>query len=205
MNPNLNSDGDYLWDKTGEPDPEIQQLEEILGALRYQPRPLEIPAGLHVGRERSFFRSHTASLAIAATVAMLLLGLGLWLGLQRLQRSPQQIAKSPDSPRVKPESSPDEKQKLPVAVSSPAPEQKQIAVAPRHRVNPALLARSSKRDRSAVVKEPQLTVKQQQEAQAAKDQLMLALRVASTKLSLAQKKAQSTNPRDLIHNQHKIG
>ena len=34
----MNNDGDYLWDKTGEPDPEIQQLEEILGTLRYQPR-----------------------------------------------------------------------------------------------------------------------------------------------------------------------
>ena len=53
MNSNLNSDADYLWDKTGEPDPEVKQLEEILGTQRYQPRPLEIPAGLHVGRERS--------------------------------------------------------------------------------------------------------------------------------------------------------
>ena len=26
---------DYLWDKTGQPDPEIQKLEEILGTLRY--------------------------------------------------------------------------------------------------------------------------------------------------------------------------
>ena len=34
---------DYLWDKTGEPDPQIQQLEEILGTLRYQPRPLPLP------------------------------------------------------------------------------------------------------------------------------------------------------------------
>ena len=24
---------DYLWDKSGEPDPQIQQLEEILGTL----------------------------------------------------------------------------------------------------------------------------------------------------------------------------
>ena len=31
---------DYLWDRTGEPDPEIQQLEEVLGTLRYQPRAL---------------------------------------------------------------------------------------------------------------------------------------------------------------------
>src|SRR6185503_2724173 len=125
MNPKLNSDADYLWDKTGEPDPEIQQLEEILGTLRYQPRPLEIPAGPHVGREPGFFRSHAAPLAIAATVAMLLLGLGLWLGLQCLQRNPQQIVKSPDTPQVQPVSSPDERQNSALAVS-PEPEQKRI-------------------------------------------------------------------------------
>src|SRR5678816_993909 len=122
MNSNLNSDPDYLWDKTGEPDPEIQQLEEILGTLRYQPRPLEIPAGLYVGRERSFFRGYRAPLAIAATVAVLLLGLGLWLGLQRVERSPQQVAKSSETPQAKPMISPDEKQNPPVAVSSPQPE-----------------------------------------------------------------------------------
>jgi hypothetical protein len=207
MKPNVN-DADYLWDKTGEPDPEIQQLEEILGTLRYQPRPLEIPAGLHVGRERSFFRglrNHAAPLAIAATLAMLLLGLGLWLGLQRLQRSPQQVVKSPDTPQVRPESPPNEKQKPAVAVSSPAPEQKRIEESPRHRVNPFLFARNSKRARNTVVKDQQLILKQQQEAQAAKDQLMLALRMTSAKLNLAQKKAQGTNAPDLIHNQHKIG
>ena len=42
---------DYLWDRTGEPDPEIQQLEEILGTLRYQPQPLAIPAHLQVRPE----------------------------------------------------------------------------------------------------------------------------------------------------------
>lgn len=208
MNSKLNSDADYLWDKTGEPDPEVQQLEEILGTLRYQPRPLEIPAGLHIARRRSFFRgvrSYAAPLAIAAMVAMLLLGLGLWLGLQRLQRSPQQVATGPDTPKVRPVSSPDEKQNTPVAVSSPEPEQKRIAQSPRRRVNPSLLAQNPKRDRNTVIKDQQLTLKQQQEAQTAKDQLMLALRVTSAKLNLAQKKAQSTNAPDLIHNQHKIG
>ena len=205
MNSKLNSDADYLWDKTGEPDPEIQQLEEILGTLRYQPRPLEIPAGLHIGRDRSFFRSHAAPLAIAATVAMLLLGLGLWLGLQRLQRSPQQIVKSPDTPQVRPESPPNEKQNSAVAASTPAPEQKRIEESPRRHVNPSLLARNPKRDRNTAVKDQQLMLKEQQEARAAKDQLMLALRVTSLKLNLAQRKAQSTNAPDLIHNQHKIG
>ena len=27
---------DYLWDRSGEPDPEVQHLEEILGALRHR-------------------------------------------------------------------------------------------------------------------------------------------------------------------------
>jgi len=67
------------------------------------------------------------------------------------------------------------------------------------------VARNSRRDRNTVIKNQQLSLKQQQEAQAAKDQLMLALRVTSAKLSLAQKKAQNTNVPDLIHNQHKIG
>jgi type III restriction enzyme len=54
---------DYLWDKSGEPDPQIQQLEEILGTLRYQPRPLNLPRR----------RNYLALLAIAATVVMALL------------------------------------------------------------------------------------------------------------------------------------
>src|SRR5258706_1816140 len=205
MNSNLNSDADYLWDKTGEPDPEIQQLEEILGTLRYQPRPLEIPAGLHIDRRRSFLRSHAAPLAIAATVAMLLLGLGLWLGLQRLQRSPQPVVKGPDTPQVRPVSSPSENQNAPMAASSPQPEQKRIEESPRQRVNPSLLVRNSKRDRNTAAKDQQLTANHQQKAHAAEDQLMIALRLTSAKLSLAQRKAQSTNPPDLIHNQHKIG
>jgi len=40
------------------------------------------------------------------------------------------------------------------------------------------------------------------EAKAAKDQLILALRVASSKLNQAQKKTQGNNE---IHNQHKTG
>ena len=31
--------GDYLWDRTGWPDPEIVRLERVLGTLRYQPGP----------------------------------------------------------------------------------------------------------------------------------------------------------------------
>ena len=194
---------DYLWDRTGEPDPEIQRLEEILGTLRYQPRPLEIPAGMQVGRERSFFRSSAPRLAIAATIVLLLLGLGVWLGLQRWQRrQPLEIVKTGGAVKPNQTPSPNENRNQSIAVASPEPEQKRIEPR-RHRVNPSLLAGNS--NRNAAVKKPQLTAQQLQAAETAKDQLMLALRVASAKLNFAQKKTQDLNQRGPVHNQHKIG
>jgi hypothetical protein len=209
----MNIDSDYLWDKTGEPDPEIQQLEEILGSLRYQPQPLKIPAGLQVGRERSFFRGFAPRLAVAATIAMLLLGLGLWLGLQRLQRShPAEIVKTTDTPAVianrAVEAPPKQDQNSNLAISS-ATDQKRINEPRRDRVNQSLLAgntnRARREDRSERVKNQQLALKKLQEAEAAKDQLMLAFRVASAKLNFAQRKTQDLNQREPAHNQHKIG
>ena len=195
---------DYLWDRTGEPDPEIKQLEEVLGTLRYQPRPLRIPAGLQVGRERSFFRRSAPRLAIAATIALLLLGLGVWLGLQRLQRrQPPEIVKTQGAPKPNQAPAPNENRKPAFAYSAPQPEQKPIDEPRRHRVNPSLLAVNS--NRSAAVKKPQLTAQKLQEAETAKDQLMLALRVASAKLNFAQRKTQDLNQREPVHNQHRIG
>ena len=196
--------GDYLWDKTGEPDPEIQELEEILGALRYQPRGLEIPANVQVGRPRNFFRGHAPSLAIAATIAMLLFGLGLWLGLQRWQRNqPVQLAQRPGAEATKPgESVPVSAHDANVSsIPEPAP-----AVSPSHnpRSKPQLAA-NNKRARSVRVNDQQLAIARRQEAEAAKDQLMLAFRLVSAKLNFAQKKAQELNQREPIHNQHKIG
>jgi hypothetical protein len=198
-----------LWDKTGEPDPEIQQLEEILGALRYQPRPLRIPEEIQIRRTRGFFRDLGPRLAIAATIAMLLVGLGLWFALQRLQRrqsgQPTEIARQ--APAVTSNPTPaamparDDNQKL--AVSSSGSDQKLIDVPRRHRVDQSTLARNANRLRDEAVENTQ--VANAREGAAAKDQLMLALRVASAKWTFAQKKTQSTNPRDLIHNQHKIG
>src|SRR5712675_1564303 len=80
-------DDNYLWDRSGEPDPEIQKLEEILGTLRYQPRGLEIPPNLQVGRRRNFFRP----LTIAAAIAFVVIVLGLWFSFNRRQ-APASVA-----------------------------------------------------------------------------------------------------------------
>jgi hypothetical protein len=204
----MNNNGDYLWDRTGEPDPEIQQLEEVLGTLRYQPRPLEIPAGSKVRRNGDFFRHFGSRLAIAATIAIVLLGLGLWFGLQRLQRAqPQTVAKYQNTPGpgVNPASTsvpPNEKQNQ--VVKLPDSDQRPGDKSRRHRVDSAQLAARNE-TRKEAVRNPQLAVNELQEGKAAKDQLMLALRVASAKLSFAQRKTQNTNPRDPVQNQPKIG
>jgi hypothetical protein len=208
--------GDYLWDRTGEPDPEIQQLEEVLGTLRHQPRPLEIPAHVApVDRRLSFsgFGSSLASRwAIAAALAVIVLGLGLWVGLKRRT--------SPESAKVgpAPATSPGTTQVIaPVAVAPNTASKNAVTVAVDHgdkprlrKVNPRLVnqgvvAANTNRNRRPTMKNSELAASELKEAEAAKQQLMLALRVASSKLNFAQRKTQGTNPENQIHNQHKIG
>ena len=201
----MNSDGDYLWDKSGEPDPEIQQLEEILGTLGHQPRPLKIPAELQVDHQRNFFRDFGPRLAIAATIAMLLLGLGVWLGLRRLQRPGAQVAEAPKAaePGHSPTTAPALKEDTDPKLAISSPEREKSVELPRRQGNRAVVVRNSNRLRSQP-NSSQLAMSEQ-EGKAAKDQLMLALRLASLKLNVAQKKTQNINTRELIHNQHKIG
>lgn len=67
-------DDDYLWDKSGEPDPDVAKLEQTLGELKYRapasPRH-QMPVQLASRKPRRY-----------ATMAMLALaaGLALWLG-----------------------------------------------------------------------------------------------------------------------------
>ncbi|HKO42051.1 MAG TPA: hypothetical protein VJU84_02070 [Pyrinomonadaceae bacterium] len=179
---------DYLWDRSGQPDPEIQQLEEILGELRYLPRPLEIPADLKTGSNRSNFY------AIAAAVAMIALGLGAWLAVQR-QESP--VATGPQSP-------PAEVKTVTPEVSKPTPV---IAAADDTTATVGEINRrpARKPQRSRTARTPQLSSEEIAEAVAAKERLMMAMRLASSKLNYAQKKAQGSNPAQPVYHQHKIG
>ena len=197
----MNNNDDYLWDKTGEPDPEIQELEQVLGTLRYQPRSLDIPDRIAPTQKRVLFPRF---LAIAATIAIMLLGVGLWLSLHRRTTGGSQVADKPaptDGGRQSAVAAP--KTDNGAAVPSPriTPGDKPI----RHRVNHEVLSREFANNRRPRVKTPDLDANERNEALAAKEQLMLALRVASSKLSFAQRKAQEINSENLIHNQHKIG
>src|SRR5688572_7870412 len=112
---------DYLWDKSGEPDPQIQQLEEILGTLGYQPQQLQLPRR----------RNYLAFLAIAATVVMALLAAGLWTQIQSPDPSIPAIAIAiPKTPEIDPLTS----------VSTSTPERRKPRVA-RHDRREALAAK----------------------------------------------------------------
>ncbi len=63
---------DYLWDGTGEPDPEVERLEQMLSVYKYQPRPLELPA-----RPGTWFSPRLA--AAAALILMAVAGLLVFL------------------------------------------------------------------------------------------------------------------------------
>jgi hypothetical protein len=60
---------DYLWDKTGEADPEVERLEEMLGAFAHRPRPLELPAKVGA-RPRRFTLSRLAAAAALLLAAL---------------------------------------------------------------------------------------------------------------------------------------
>ncbi|HLL75124.1 MAG TPA: hypothetical protein VK421_07635 [Pyrinomonadaceae bacterium] len=77
---------DYLWDKTGEPDAETERLENLLGQLRFQPTPFDLPAEIPAREPRpaplprSVFTWPRLALAASLTLAMLA---GAWLMLRQ--------------------------------------------------------------------------------------------------------------------------
>jgi len=189
---------DYLWNRTGKADEEIEELEQLLGRLRYQPRPLQIPVGVNVVHRSWAVRG----LAIAATIAILLLGAGIWRSRQESRMI--QAANTPKS------STPDKSLTVAPAANAvrstvePAPIYTATARGenrPRH----ASVVASKKHAPVSNQSAPEATANEVAEAKAAKQQLMLALRVVSAKLTLAQKRTQSANPANQIQNQHKIG
>ena len=180
----------YLWDRAGEPDKELRQIEELLGQLRYQPRPLQIPNSVRVGRRR-----FAPALAIAAML-LIAVAIGLWLNLNhRSAKPPQQAGNSqPAQPNTPAPKNPGN-ESLTATVNNPPKPNK-----PERRKMVARSFTTNKHPRS-LIREPELTAQEL----AQKEQVVLALRMVSAKLSLAQRKTQGVPQTNIIRNQHKIG
>jgi hypothetical protein len=181
----------YLWDRTGEPDAEVQELEELLGSLRYQPRPLEIPATMNLRRKRTFI-----PLAVAAAVALLLIGAGLWVRFANSNASRIDQASHGSQPLAAPNPAPAAPRES-VATSSDLGIEKPIQPKPRrvYREFVALKPRRPIEPAAPVLSEAEL---------AQKEQVLIALRLVSAKLNFAQRKAQGLPQVNAIRN-HKIG
>ena len=189
---------DYLWDKTGEPDPDVQKLEEVLGVLRYQPNPLEIPQDLLA---RSPRRNHFPILAIAASVLLALIAAGVWLRVRTQGESQPAQASVAPAPSVEEKTPALERnspaERNPIAKRDDEENKNQRIEQVRKGGLPPL-RRNTKTSPSSLAK------REREEALAAKEQVMLALRLTSEKLSLVQKKTQSPSSNQ-IKNQHRVG
>jgi len=178
----------YLWDRTGKPDTDIQELEELLGTLRYRPRPLEIPATIKVRSNRRLF-----PIAIAAAIALLIIGAGLWVRFANSSaRTTIQAAGGSQSVPVPNQTAPPENS---IAISTPPNE----GIQRWNRTRKTVLARNVRRP--IHVATPALSPQELAE----KEQVLVALRLLSAKLNLIQRKSQGIPQVNAIRNQHKMG
>lgn len=181
----------YLWDRTGTPDAEVQELEELLGTLRYQPRPLQIPATIKVRSKRMVL-----PLAIAAAIALTMLAAALWIHFAKSQAGPVIQATKQDQPsapsRIETPVPSGDKQTVGTVVKQATP--------PRHpKTNPVLVA--TNKHSNVQIREAALTPQELAE----KEQVLVALRLLSAKLNLVQRKSQGLPQVNAIRNQHKMG
>jgi hypothetical protein len=123
-------------------------------------------------------RNYLSLAAIAATLLVALLAGGLWIKSRKQQTPQQEIVKSVPSVVKEKESTP-----------------------PSVVLTNTDLPKKPVRKRS---NKPVFTKQEHEEALAAKEQVLLALRVASEKLKSAQRRTQ-TPPPNQIKNQHKVG
>lgn len=184
---------DYLWDKTGEPDPEIELLEQKLTSLRFKrpAEPLPLPA---VTPPRYFFGlslERPALAAAAALVALLLAG-GLWLGLRKSNTSADQNTLA-GGPAVQQQQQSAREESGPPRPADPQPAPNAVGV--REPKVLATLPRPRTQRRSSGAR--QLTARRQasprreelaRRGEEAKAQLIKALHIASDKLNEVQKK-----------------
>ncbi|HEX8843398.1 MAG TPA: hypothetical protein VF791_02085 [Pyrinomonadaceae bacterium] len=194
---------DYLWDKTGEADPEVERLERALSNLRYRRpvTPLPLPASL----PRPFRRNFSPALAIAATLVILLLAGGLWFALQRTKDSQWNPIASGPPPTTGPVDTTGgsvvknvDEQLIPSPTPQSSPTTTTSTTSP-HRIN-----RSSpnQQQRLALASATSNAKRRQREQQIrgeeAKAQLIMALHIASDKLNTVQKKIQGNQGRGPI-------
>jgi hypothetical protein len=178
---------DYLWDKSGEPDTEIEHLERVLGSLRSKRSSRDLMPALEK-LPRTKPRLSPALMAIAAAIAFAVLALGAFAFIQRQSKHQDagnalvmvnDGAAAPTSDNAPPANGTSEPkqqdngQPAPVEVSITKPK-RSVFASRRRSINRSNEALNNEREQAAGL--------------LAKEQLIKALEITSSKLNFVQKK-----------------
>lgn len=178
---------DYLWDKTGEPDSEIEHLERVLGQLRHKRKAGDLPPfEVKVRRTTS---TVTRMLAIAATLAFAALALGAFLVFQRrtVETSAPVVMVTPV-----PSQTPVVQEAAPLNETGAASGQSDpVATTNGTQTSSRPAPAATQRRREIYRSREALSERQEQAAGLmAKEKLIKALQITSSKLDVVQKKIQ---------------
>ena len=194
---------DYLWDKTGAIDPEIERLENALAVFRYQEtEPPALPAKIipfeRKAPPRSFFR--LAFPAFAACAAFVIVCAGIWF--QFLNKSievandtadttaPQIIEKvSNEIPVSKPDDS--------IVKKIESPKQSVDRNVVKIKRNVPAIARQNKLT-AQIIEAKKPAVKLTKEEKYAYSQLMLALSITSSKFKMVKDKVENVEEENAV-------
>jgi hypothetical protein len=185
---------DYLWDKSGQTDPEIAELERKIGRLRFKASAHSLVLPPDAAPSLPWYRKNFSPvLAIAATLVILLLAGGLWLGLRSSIFNDGKILQVADSgprPPIGPIDST-------TAASKPEASQANNSASPS--VEPARFSARARAERRRVLVAARASINQARarreqqlarEGEAAKAQLIRALHITSDALNTVQRKIQ---------------
>ncbi len=200
---------DYLWDKTGEPEADVEELENLLGALKYKERPLEIPATAmpNLARPLATTMFSRPRLAIAASLILMLLA-GTWLVTRQNEQHTNHLAEDKRESVTNGNSKPGSeivsnngtgKNTIVNPTVAPKPTENGVGIVKmtipkRQRPLQQFFARRQQRQQQPRVNKNAPTLPQReeiavspQEGREATAKVMLALRLASAKLNFAQR------------------
>lgn len=182
---------DYLWDKSGEPEAEVEHLERVLGRLRAKSGGHEelMPAFDKCVRKRP--RNFPKVLLIAAACALAVLGLGAFAATLQQQSSQQasgnMVMVNQDLPGQE-VLTPDAALPTKIVNEARQPENKSEAIE-TYIARPQRTTLESRR-RSGKLREALINERERAEGLMAKEQLIKALQITSSKLNSVQKKVQ---------------
>ncbi|MGA9769275.1 MAG: hypothetical protein WBV94_09560 [Blastocatellia bacterium] len=136
---------DYLWDGSGEPDPEIEHLEKVLGRYRYQPKPVGAAFDQQLLPRRARF---WPKLAVAAAIILMALA-GVWIVRHQQKSAQGSLEMAVDEKKVQPQEQP-----KPDLARQDAPEPKPLLPRMKAPVSKgATVAKAAKRERKPVTPE----------------------------------------------------